>query len=62
MYNYFITYKYSDAHGFGRCDVKRRKKITSMVDIAQIEKSITEHQNTRQPVFVIGFQLYDKET
>lgn len=57
-YSYFVSYRF--ASGYGRINIKRRKKITELADIDGIEELISDKNGF--PCTVDNFILFRKES
>jgi hypothetical protein len=62
-YIYFVSYAYSGPHssGTGRAELIKRKEITEMADIIEIETILKKESNLSN-VAIINYQLLRKDT
>lgn len=51
MFNYFVSYFYND--GFGNCEIKNDVKISSYVDITNLQRLIEKKTNKPEKSIVI---------
>ena len=65
MYNYFVSFDWYDKDdhhvGSGRINVRRKNKISSIDDIAGIEKEIAKSFDKVDKAIILFFQLFQKE-